>query len=726
MTTADETEGKRTGGRWKLLAALVIAVCAMTTYGLWPRDGSEPPSKPDEALPNESASAAAIPYVNPAGYVGPEKCSACHKERVHEFRQSRHYLACVAASDETMPAAFRTGNAEYQPPVGGVRFQMRKQDDDFVQVTLRDSPAGMENAVSPISLMYGFGAGTDEVYFTWKQDSLFELPMSWLHPLQEWGTSSFDAAGTGDFSRPTNPRCVECHNTWLEHVPGTPNQYRPESLIAGVTCEVCHGPAKDHVEFHEAHPDEKSPKHITQPALLSRNLQVDLCAYCHSNSLKHRQAAFSYRPGTQLSETYRSLVTRNPEDDHVANQTSYMKLSKCFQESDTLSCITCHNPHVAPDERRGSGQSACMTCHQQEHCLEQPRLPDAVRTNCVGCHMPKRNKIQVNFDTAKDRLYPAVPRWEHRIAVDRIARDEILLAWHKAQPGDESNREAQRLAESLAQRELQEGDRLLGEYRYLAATEAYRRSLAFSPSDTVRSKFDQTSEKYLGIRRGYVRAEHQIAERQSAEAIKTLERILTDKPDHAKAHGRLGTLYATKGENEKALEHWMAVGQFDPDDAYGEGMIGWYWYLQNVPEKAVSFLLKADEKEPHSFRVNFNLALAYMKLEQVAEAEKRLVIANQIEPQNIQCGLMLNSLLRQRRDFTGALKVIETLSLRTSRRQPAVEVSRADSQVDAGQAAAAVTTLEAILKQLTGPEIAARSEINKRLGRLRALPSASR
>jgi Flp pilus assembly protein TadD len=725
MAAADNSDSSRSTGRWKWLGAVAVAAGVVAAIVFWPQDEPQP-SAPEGGLSRQIEPAAETIYANPAGYVGPKKCAACHAERVHEFRTSRHYLACVAAGTKTMPEVFLSGDAEYQPPDSRVRFQMRKQGDDFVQVTLRDSPSGIASAASPISLVYGFGAGTDEVYFTWKQDRLFELPMSWLHPLQEWGTSSFDSEGKGDFSRPTNPRCVECHNTWLEHVPGTPNQYRPESLIAGVTCEVCHGPAKGHVEFHETHPDEKSPKHITQPALLSRDLQVDLCAYCHSNSLKHRQAAFSYRPGKPLNEVYRSLVTRNPEDDHVANQTSYMKLSKCFQESDTLTCTTCHNPHVAPDEQRGRGKSACMTCHQQEHCLEQPQLPEAVRANCVGCHMPKRNKIQVNFDTAGDPLYPAVPRWEHRIAVDRIARDEILLEWYKAQTGDESIREAERLAQSLAQREYKEGDRLIGEYRYLAATEAYRRSLTFLPSDAVRDKFDQTSEKYLHIRRGFVLAEHQIADRQSEEAIKTLEQLLVKKPNHAKAHGRLGTLYATKGDNEKALEHWKAVAEFDPDDAYGEGMIGWYWYLQNAPAKAVEFLLKADELEPHSFRVNYNLALAYLKLEQFSEAEKRLANANQIEPQNIQCGLMLNGLLRQRRDLTGALKVIEALSKRTSRQQPAVEVARADSQAEAGRTAAAVTTLEAILKRLNGPDIAARTEIQNRLRRLRALPSAQR
>jgi tetratricopeptide (TPR) repeat protein len=720
MTTADNTGDSRTSGRWKLLAGLVIAVCAITTYVLWPRDEAELP-RPEETLSTETGPQPTTPYVNPAGYVGPEKCSACHKERVHEFRQSRHYLACVVASDETMPAAFHSGTAEYRPPRGGVHYQMRKEGQDFVQITLRDSTSGGERSVSPISLMYGFNAGTDDVYFSWKKNRLFELPISWLHPLQDWGVTSFDSTD----SRETTLRCVECHNTWLEHVPGTRNQYRPESLIAGVTCEVCHGPAKDHVEFHEANPAGKTPMHIVRPALLSRDLQMDLCAYCHSNSMKHRQAAFSYRPGTPLDKMYKTLVTRNPENDRVANQTAYLKLSKCFQESDTLTCTTCHSPHVSREEQRGAGHSACMKCHQQEQCLEQPRLPEAVQKNCVGCHMPMRNKIQVNFDTKGDALYPAAPRWEHRIAIDLIARDEVLLEWHSDQAGDESGKEARRLSESLAQHEHQEGDRLRGEFRFLAAVEAYRRSLTFSPSEEVQKKFQQTSEKYLSIGRQFSRGERLLAERKSAEAIATLEKLLIEKPDHAKAHGRLGTMYAATGEAAKALKHWKAVADFDPDDAYGEGMIGWYWYLQDDAQKAVTALLRADEMEPQSFRVNYNLALAYMKLEQVAEAEARLTIANQIEPQQVQCGLALRGLLRDQREFARALKVVETLSERTSRQQPEVELARADSQVEVRDTAAAIATLKALLKQIPVAEIRFRSEISNRIGRLQALPSTA-
>ena len=661
---------------------------------------------------------------NTAGYLGPEKCAACHAGRVHEFHSSRHYLACIAASDETMPSEFLTGRAAYTPHNSPVTFRMTKDGDQFLQVALHKTADGVRETRSPISLMYGYGAETDEVYFSWKGDRLSELPMSWLHPSHEWGASGFDRLGMGDFSRPTNPRCIECHNTWLEHVPGTPDQYRPETLIAGVTCEVCHGPGKEHVDFHERHPEESKPMHIVQPSALSRDLKMDLCANCHSNAMKHRGPAFSYRPGKPLAEFYKTLATRNPEDDHVANQTSYLQQSKCYQNSEDLTCITCHDPHTGRDmSHRGSGTSACLNCHAQQDCGERPRLPEAVQENCVGCHMPKRAKIQVYFDTAHDPLHAPVPRWDHLIAVNHVARDEVLLEWHKTQTGVEHLAESERLAASLATAMDQEGDQCLKQYRYLAAVDYFRRSEAFLASDAVRLKREMASATQDRISREFDRAEHDLSEGRIDNGIATLQQVLTDKPNLAKAHGRLGTLYAHKGRTNEALEHWGSVVKHDPDDAYGEGMVGWHWYLQNQPEKALTALTRADEIEPFSFRVNFNLALTLLKLNRPTEAIARLQKANRIEPQNVDCAVALNAGLRQNGRFEEALELLEKLSELTGRRNPIVEIVRADSMADAGKTSDAVTVL--LQAQKNSSEATVLKEISNRLRKLQPASKAS-
>src|SRR5262249_33520375 len=144
-----------------------------------------------------------------------------------------------------MPAGFAAGRGEHPSRYPGLSFEMARSGGDFVQTAIRATPGGAgARSRARIDLVYGNGGGLHEGFFTWHHDRLFELPVVWLHPLGRWAHISLDRYGQGDFGRPTTPRCLECHNTWVGHVPGTTNQYLRDHLLLGVTCERCHGPGR--------------------------------------------------------------------------------------------------------------------------------------------------------------------------------------------------------------------------------------------------------------------------------------------------------------------------------------------------------------------------------------------------------------------------------------------------------------------------------------------------
>src|SRR5262249_39217671 len=151
------------------------------------------------------------------------------------------------------------------------------------------------------------GSGTrGQTYLYWKNDRLFELPVSWWRYLG-WVNSPGYKDGEVNFSRPIIPRCLECHATYFDATPPPNNRYRKTAFMLGITCEKCHGPGEEHVERQMAKDGLAAAKDHqsaawTSPTKWPRERQMDLCAWCHAGAGKAIQPAFSYPPGASLAK----------------------------------------------------------------------------------------------------------------------------------------------------------------------------------------------------------------------------------------------------------------------------------------------------------------------------------------------------------------------------------------------------------------------------------------
>lgn len=616
--------------RKALLAAAVALGLIMATAVLWRRSSIPPKMAAHEDGCGELEEQ---PVENP-GYVGLEACAACHAERAAEFRSTNHFRTFRVPDSAAMPAGFEPGKGTYVSQVPGLRFEMRRQGDEFFQTAIRSTASGTVKSTARIDLVLGAGGKADEVYLTWRDGRLYELPVAWLFTFDCWGASHVSPHNTGNFTRESTLRCLECHNTWFAHVPGTLNEYRPDSFLMGVTCENCHGPGREHVAHHQVHPGADSGEQIVRPARLSRERQIEVCTQCHSNSMQHRGPAFSHRPGTPLDSDYRTL--RGPtytEDDHVANQIKYLRQSRCFQNSEELTCTTCHDPH-RPEAATVSGRDSCLKCHARSECGDQERLPVAVRDNCAGCHMPAYVKINVNFETEDDNYVPPIRRCDHRIAVHPRSRQEVLLNWYRAQADADSRIEAERLAGELSEQWLAEADACRRHHRVLGTVAALREADRIAPALATREKLRQAVALVTDIETGFDEAVRQLDEGHYSTAIEQLERLLQLKPDLAKAHGRLGTAYAAIGERDKARAHWRAVEEFDPDNPYGEGMLGWLAYLDGDSQQAIEAFERADTIEPYNSQTHYHWGLALLNLEKWAQAAEHFQQVVTIDPRH--------------------------------------------------------------------------------------------
>ena len=143
----------------------------------------------------------------------------------------------------------------------------------------------------------------------------------------------------------------------------TGNEYDVEVIEPAIGCERCHGPGELHVAWHEgalpnlysdagrSTPAEGAKDNtIVNPARLSRELSEAVCQQCHLQgdvqvTVRGRRHD-SFRPGFPLSDFRHEYRLFASSDMTVVGHVEQMQQSRCYTESDSLTCTTCHDPHV--------------------------------------------------------------------------------------------------------------------------------------------------------------------------------------------------------------------------------------------------------------------------------------------------------------------------------------------------------------------------------------------
>jgi hypothetical protein len=322
----------------------------------------------------------------PRGYAGDEACRPCHAEIIDTYYKTAHKLTSRAPSAESILGSFAEHENILKTSNPNLQFRMESKPEGFYETAVSTLPAGLTKHTERIDIVVGSGR-VGQTYLYWKGDLLFQLPVSYWTDLATWVNSPGYRDGEAKFERPVVPRCLECHVTYAK--PANPlassNQYHPDTLVLGISCERCHGPAREHVDSMT----KKTPgANIIPLAKLSRERQIDVCAQCHGGRRFPQAAAFSYLPGEPLDKYYnRDQSNPGAVADVHGNQVALLQMSRCYQSSPNLVCSTCHDVHQR--QRDAAAFSArCLACHAPERCGEYGKLKEKILSGCVDCHMP--------------------------------------------------------------------------------------------------------------------------------------------------------------------------------------------------------------------------------------------------------------------------------------------------------------------------------------------------
>jgi predicted CXXCH cytochrome family protein len=416
--SVNSTRRERRARRFVVWVGLAVIIGALAWGGvyLWRRPARErEKATPTYELPPLSTS----PYLNigpDAKYVGVAACAECHPNEDRTYHQTGHSLALC-----DLDAAAEPADTEFTHAASGRVYKVYR---DGARMRHRESmhdERGKAYAVGDFPIRYRVGSGHHtRSYLVEVDGQLIESPVTWYASRHAWDMSpGFDRPNHQGFERAADGSCLFCH---VGRTTASRHDYQRLTVVEQpIGCERCHGPGSLHVAEERAARDGQRPAidgprlTIVRPDRLTRSLREAVCAQCHLTAetgvMVRGRNMTDFRPGLPLSDFCVNYRLDEPASRmKVVGHVEQLRLSRCYQKSDTLTCTTCHDPHAStrPDLKQARYLRVCASCHSGEGCrLERAeRLRRNPDNDCIACHMP-RTKTDV----------PHVAFTHHRIGI---------------------------------------------------------------------------------------------------------------------------------------------------------------------------------------------------------------------------------------------------------------------------------------------------------------------
>jgi len=387
-----------------------------------------------QTLPSPTPTASTVtqlagpsPIVAAADYVGRAVCAACHAEEDRLWRGSHHDLAMQEASAATVLGDFADKTFTYNDITS--RF-FRRGDRFFVNTDgadgeLADFPIKFTFGVWPLQqyLIEFAGGRLQALPLAWDARTEAEGGQRWFHLYPDERIDHRDQLHWTGLYQNWNLQCAACHSTNLKKGYDTAsNTYETTFSELNVSCEACHGPGSDHVEWasratapypaddakglsvvSQSRWDEAWGAPATGAGIPRRDRPADsavmnTCSACHA---LRSTLAENGAPGAPLADTHR-LALLTPPMYHADGQQrgevyvwgSFLQ-SRMFQQG--VTCLDCHEPHTA--KLRVEDNALCTRCHDAAR-FDAPKHhfhePETAGAQCVECHMPAQNYMVVD------------------------------------------------------------------------------------------------------------------------------------------------------------------------------------------------------------------------------------------------------------------------------------------------------------------------------------------
>jgi len=702
-------------------------------------------------------------------YAGSKSCIECHEKFYQLWSTSRHGLAMQAYTME-----FARANLTPQTKdliIAKCRY--RADVGPKAGWVLETDPKGNKKRYP---ILHALG-GKNVYYFLTPLENgrLQTLPVAYDVHTRQW----FDTAasgvrhfGSGQPEEPIhwkewpytfNTACFNCHVSQLStnYVLKT-DTYRTTWAEAGINCETCHGPSKEHNAVMQAAPKGQLPPDlkIISVKKFTPEQHNNACGSCHA---KMAPLTTFFPPGERFFDHFDLVTLENPDyypdgRDLGENYTyTTWLLSPCVK-SGKLDCVKCHTPSGRYRfKEEAKANEACFPCHAErvakaEGHIHHPLDKQGIPTKCISCHMPMTTFARMN--RSDHSMLPPAPSatiqfrspnacnlchkdkdaaWADQNVRKWRTRDYQAPLLKRAALIDAARRRNwQQLPEMLTYITNQERDEVFAASLIRLTMSAQDDRVlptlckaSQDPSPLVRAAAAEalsirpTPESFRalitaagdGYRLVRVRAAASLAHYPTAwltdedqakvqQATGEYLASLTVRPDQWSSHYNLGNYYLSRGEVKEALVSYDTALRLEPRAPMVMVNAAIAYAQMGERNQAERSLLKAIKIAPDNAPAHFNLGLLQGEQNRPKEAERELKEAFRLDPKMAQAAYNLCILIAKDRPEEALSWCKKAVELNPQQSKYAYTL--AFYQKEQGDLKAAAATLQDFLLQRPG------------------------
>lgn len=569
-----------------------------------------------------------------AYYVGIEACKGCHYDQYASFIRTGMGRSFRIASRQHSDAFF-DHIVLYDSVLKLFYRPFLRNDSLFIMEYRIFEGETIHKRIEPVRYVIGSGHHTNS-HLIEVNGYFYQAPITFYTQRGRWDFApGYEGGANVRFSRSIGWECMTCHNG----IPLVDSLafHRYHHVVQGIDCERCHGPGSLHVMEKQrgfiVDTSQQADLSIVNPKRLPRDYQMSLCSRCHLQGvavLNPGKTFLDFKPGMQLKEVMQVFVPEYQQEDAfwMASHVERLKQSKCYVQSKTLSCLTCHNPHVSVRETPSNHfNRVCQSCHPNG-CKLPPSSRGADPAHCVHCHMPKSasvdiphvaitdHKIGIHQGGGSQRRGVSISEAQKRFLRLRLVSEdrdptplEKIRAYLRYYEGFQPDPRfldtvlfyLKQVDPNLVQREWTHYFYLKGQWQQL-----------------VEQKVSQSQDAW----EWYWIGEGHFQLGQYQQAIDYFKQCVERKPHHVPFLHKLGSAYYLGGDLQQARQLFLRIIELDPTFPPAWANLGQIHFQQKAYEKAETCFQKALKLDPDYRFAYYGYLKCLIALRKWAHAEK--------------------------------------------------------------------------------------------------------